>query len=478
LELSDLAYREQLAAILAGTTEIPPDNEAVEGVLQRLASTGTISMEEGITKENPSSTKGDDVAWRIRMNLVGSHGPVTSVYWLDPNQSKLSLSRTHLFTAKYHEKTGHGEETQEAWTSGSDIDWEQAELKAIMEALERHACGVIPREQLVRSTARKLKDQALDPRSMVAYTRTQYMNGLPFLPFSQDREYWWKSVTVLPEGHEKYLPAECLYYPVGHEFAQNLYTAANSSGVAAAFGFEDALLRGLYEAIERDAFMVTWLSRASMPLIDQRTIPEDCRERVYSLESLGYRMYFVDITLEHVPVVLAVGVNEKVRPSLVLGAASNPNLGITIGKALSEVEHQLYWVWRDPENVHSISDPTEVNGVLDHMALYASPEHLSKAAFLWSGETRPMSKSNSGTQDVSTAVEKLRQRGIETAVLDLTPENLKKAGVWVVRTIPLGLIPISFGYGREPIGMARYVEMAKRGNPWPVGLTPFPHPFS
>lgn len=477
LGLSDLAFRDELTAILVGDAEIPVDSKAVEETLQRLESAGAISRQEGSARQDLSSTKREETTWRIRRDFVGPHGPVTSVYWLDPIHSKMSLSRTHLFTAKYRDKTGHGEETQAAWTSGSDTDWEQAEFKAIMEALERHACGVVPREQLVRSTARKLKDRALDPRRMVAYTKAQYRKGLPFVPFSLDREYWWKSVTVLPEGHEKYLPVECLYYPVGHQITPNPYTTANSSGAAAGLGFEDAFLRGLYEAIERDAFMVMWLSRTSMPLIDQRTIPEDCRERVRFIESLGYRMYFVDITLELVPVVLAVGVSEKVRPSLVLGAASNTDIGKAIEKTLSEVEHQLYWERRDPENLYSISDATKVSGVMDHMALYASPEHLSKATFLWSGETRPMNRPNSDIQDTSAVVEKLKQHGIETVVLDLTPEYLKKAGVWVVRTIPLGLIPISFGYGTEPLGMARYMEMAKRGNPWP-GPVPFPHPFS
>ena len=477
LELSDLAFRDELAAVLIGETEIPAGNKTIEETLQRLESAGAISPARGSARQDPSSTKNKEAVWRIRKDLVGLRGPVTSVYWLDPTQSTLSLSQTHLFTAKYRERTGHGEETQEAWASGSDTDWEQAEFKAIMEALERHACGVIPQEQLVRSTARKLKDRALDPRRIVAYTRTQYRNGLPFVPFSQDREYWWKSITVLPDGYKKYVPVECLYYPVGHEFSQNPYTATNSSGVAAGLTFEDALLRGIYEAIERDAFMVVWLSRASMPLIDQRTIPNDCQERVRFLESLGYSMHFVDITLEFIPVVLAAGVSEKVKPFLVLGAASNPDVGKAVRKALSEVEHQLYWEWRNSENIHSISDPTEVKGVLDHMALYASSEHLSKATFLWGGETRPMNESNSNAQNASTIVEKLRRQRIETAVLDFTPEYFKKAGVWVVRAIPLGLIPISFGYGMEPLGMARYMEMAKLGNPWPRNL-PFPHPFS
>ncbi len=477
LELSDLAFRNELANVLVGNAEIPTSNEIIEETLQRLENAGAISLQEkSALDQDPSGVKSEDITWRIRRDLVGSRGPVTSVYWLDPNRSRLALSQTHLFTANYRERTGHEQETEEAWASGSDTNWEQAEFKAIMEATERHACGIIPQEQIIKSSARKLKDRVLDPRRVVAYKNAQYRNGLRFIQFSLDQQYWWKSVTILPEGHEKYLPIECLYYPTRHEFAQNLYTAANSSGVAAGLSFEDALQRGLYEAIERDAFMITWLNRASMPLIDQRTIPEGYQERVRSLESLGYHIYFVDITLGFIPVVLTIGVSKEVRPSLVLGAASNPNTEKAIGKSLSEIEHQLYWERRDPRNVRGISDPTEVIEVMDHSALYTSPEHLSKAAFLWSGRTRPM-RSNSSIQDISTLVKELRQQGIETAVLDLTPEYLKKAGVWVIRAIPLGLIPISFGYGMEPLKMPRYTQMAKWGNPWPEPV-PFPHPFS
>lgn len=467
--------QDELTLILSGAKNLSGITNEVREVLYDLVRRGILQ----ISKTRPERQNNPDTTlWKIRKQVVGSMGPVQAVYWLNLSQSKLSLSRTHLFTAKYRERTGHAEETQEAWASGSDTDWEQAEFKAIMEALERHASGVIPQEQLIRTTARKLGNRALDPRRVVAYTRTQYRKGLPFVPFSQERKYWWKSLSLLPEGEEKYLPVECLYYPVGHELTPNLYTVANSSGVAAGLTFEDALLRALYETIERDAFMATWLSRASMPLIDQRTIPNDCQERVHSLVSLGYYLYLVDITIEFVPVVLALAVSEQVRPALVLGAAANPDIRKAISKALGEVEYQLYWEWRDQKNIHSISDPTQVRRVLDHKALYSFPEYLPKAAFLWSSTVQSIREPSLDAADVWAVIEKLRQHNIETAVLDLTPEYLKGAGTWVVRTIPMGLTPISFGYGAEPLGMSRYWNREpKKKSSWPRNV-PFPHPFS
>ena len=476
LELSDLAFREQLAAVLGGKEEIP-EEDTIRETLHQLEAAGTLSFVEGVPASKKPAGGIGDVTERIRRELVGNKGPVVAVYRLDPKQSRFPLLQTHPFSAKYLGETGRGEEKEEEWAGGSDTDWEQAEFKAIMEALERYASGVVPRNELIRATAQQLGEQVIDPRRVVAYTRTQYRNGLPFIPFSRDREYYWKSVSMFPGGEEKYLPVECLYYPVGHELTPNVYTAANSSGVAAGLSFEDALLRGLYEAIERDAFMVVWLSRMRMPRIDHNTIPGEYLARTLSLEALGYHVHFVDITLDIAPVVLVIAESKTAEPALVLGAASGPHLEQAVGKAFSEAEYQLYWTLRHSDHVRTLRDPKEVKGVLDHMALYASSEHLSKAAFLWGGEMLPMRKQSSEGTDVWALVEKLKQHRIATAVLDLTPEYLKKAGVWVVRALPLGLVPISFGYGNEPLGMKRHRQMARQGTPWPHNR-PFTHPFA
>src|SRR3989344_6705066 len=211
LELSDPILQKELADVLAGEIEVPTNNQDIEEILDQLKSVGIISREEQPLPRNLSSCKRNEVIWRIQKKLVGKNGPVIRVYWLDPAKSKFSSSKTNFFTAKYSERMGDKEGIREAWASGNDPDLEQAEFKAIMEALERHASGVIPREQLIRSTPHKLGDQILDPRKVVAYTKSQYKRGLPFVPFALSKEYWWKAISVLPEGKEKYLPVECLY---------------------------------------------------------------------------------------------------------------------------------------------------------------------------------------------------------------------------------------------------------------------------
>ncbi|MDP2641442.1 MAG: YcaO-like family protein [Candidatus Yanofskybacteria bacterium] len=476
LELSDLTFRDQLIAVLGGEEDVPAENNAFQETLRQLERAGALSfVEQGPVSEKQPVGGARNVVDGIRRELVGLRGPVSEVYWLDPKQSRLSLSRTHLFTARY--KEGIGE--MDAWAGGSDVNWEMAELKAIMEALERYASSVVPRAELVEATPRELGAQMIDPKRVVAYSEAQYRNEFPLCPFGSNKKYWWGKVTLAGSSEERFLPAECLYYPLPEELAPNRYTFANSSGVAAGLTWEDAFARGLCESIERDAFMLVWFARLSMPRIDSHTVPEEQRVRVDMLESLGYRVYLVDMILSPAPTILAIAVSEKERPSLVLGAAANFNKELAVAKALSELEHQLYWEWRNPGNVYIITDQEEVRGVLDHMALYASPKHLDKASFLWKGGLIPFSENPEDEKlTLQIVIERLGKEGIrEIATADLTPQHLKEAGVSVVRAIPLGLVPISFGYGMEPLGMPRYRKVAGQSSWWSEGH-PFTHPFA
>ena len=80
LELSDLAFRNELAAVLTGEKEIPTTNKAIEKTLQQLEDAGTISRVREPAYQNSSYSQKKQATWRIRRNFVGPRGPVKSVY--------------------------------------------------------------------------------------------------------------------------------------------------------------------------------------------------------------------------------------------------------------------------------------------------------------------------------------------------------------------------------------------------------------
>lgn len=478
LEGSDIDVSECIS-IFRGEKSLRTGKENLEELLEDLSKHGAISLFENqpVDLQIKGSSENLKRLWQIRSKLVGVNTPVPKVYWCDPLTSCFSEMSTPLFNAQYT-IGGVGAEHEVGWSMGISDDLELAELKSIMEALERHASGVIPHVELIKSSANKLGKRAIDPRRVVLYTQKQYERGLSLEPFSEDREYYWKEVMTFPEKEQRYLPVECLYYPINVELASQPYTLANSSGVAAGFSFEDALLRGLYEAIERDAFMMVWLNRIVSPIVQETSLPDRERVRMEKIKELGYQVYCVNLTLDLAPVMLVVAVSRQQKPSLILGGASNLDISKTVSKALAEVEKELYWDLREPNKIQILSNPKEVKGVLDHMALYATPEHLEKSSFLWQGETQPLEDTSRAPGDeLKTLLDLLSARRKEVITVDLSPPLLKKAGVWVIRTIPLGLIPISFGYGMEPLGMPRLKRLSAQRNSWPDSI-PFTHPFA
>jgi len=470
-------YRKRIASILCGFQMIPQnqDNQGIVKMIENLSMQGILQYQNCRSQESSTVSKMEQIIWKLRNTFVGSRGPISTVYRLDFNEPKLSASKSYLFAARY---TPCGE-TEKEWAGGADEDSSVAELKAIMEALERWASGVIPEEKILKCSSQKLGARALNPEQGIAYAQWQYQQkGFPCTPFSTTREYFWKEVTTFPGEKTYYLPVECLYYPVARKFAPAPYTFTNSSGVAAAFSFEEALTGGIYEAMERDAFMLTWLNGLERPRIRKTTLPGKEQRKIREFEKLGYTMHLVDLTIDLAPVVLAIAVSHTQEPSLLLGAASHFNLLDAISKALREIEYQFYWRLRHADYIRVIKNAKEVRSVLDHMALYASQKHLAKAKFLWQGtetsyrETPFVSKK----QALERLIELLESSGKTLVITDLTPPSLKKMGIWVVRSIPLGLIPVSFGYGMEPLGMSRIYEISGKRRNW-IGKA-FTHPFA
>jgi len=477
LELSEPERRDEIASILLG--EVPvANNEGIQETISGLIKQGILQYSNhkplGIER-----TETEKQTWKLWKSIVGSQGPVYEVYWLDLTQSRFSPRGVHLFTAKYREGV-----EDIAWAFANDQkDRNLAELKAIMEALERHACSLVPFAELIRTSAKKLGGSAIDPREVVSYTREQYRNNPSLLPFSSSREYYWKEVMIFPGREKRYLPADCLYFPLDEKIFPRPYTFANSSGVAAGFNFKEILVRALYETIERDAFMIVWLKRITMPVIQKISLPKNIQGRIEEIEELGYQVFLVNITLDLAPVILVATVGYHCKPALILGTASNLNLLEACSKALAEVEQQLYWNLKSSTPSYILSDYKKVKRVSDHAALYHTSQYLPKASFLWSGGARPLQVTQEKLDDEFERILKiLSSHKKQLIVADLTPISLKELGIQVIRAIPLGLVPISFGYGMEPLGMPRLKRPPEaitrlKQNPWPDNV-PFTHPFA
>lgn len=372
----------------------------------------------------------------------------------------------NLTFAKHHE---------DAYGMGVDASPKKARVKALAESVERFVSAVPTENRLLRSREVDLPDQAVSGDQIIRFSRRQYKQ-IPYLvPYDSDTEHLWVCGNTIT-GERRWVPAELVFYPFRDPLRDGTIGSANSSGHAAHTDPGIAIEKACCEVTERDAVMWTWIQRVSRERIVPESLPDQVRGWLRMLNSAGYRTEFINLTLDTLPVVMCAVHNEN---SLSLGAACNADPSSAAIKALEEAACVLW----DPEILkRGGMQEREVVTPLDHQRIYTESPLVQDASFLYSSETRiHLSEIDTPEVKVSSV---LVDAGYEPVIVDLDRSTTGSLGV-VAAIIP-GLVPMSFGWDLEPLGLPRLCKPVTLGSGWVVGselrlenrLPLTPHPFA
>jgi ribosomal protein S12 methylthiotransferase accessory factor len=352
--------------------------------------------------------------------------------------------------------------------TGKGATDDEARLAAIAEAAERY-CGWNGRsESFVRATFDELGSAAIPPTEFGLYSDSQYVRpGFPYRPFDPKRPIAWARGVELPDRKPVWLPAELVYL----NFFEDLLVPPDSTGMAAGPDLESAILAGLYEAAERDAFTLMWLARLPAARAENAVSGplEKSIIRHYARSSIEVRLYRLP-SLIPIAVMMAMAIDESgAGPAAVVGLGCHLNPAIAARKALFEVCQVRPGVKSDAGS--RLKSPADVRTLEDHAAYYASLERLIEFSFLASNESADLVDRSTGsvTGDISFCVEALGRAGCRTDYVEITAPELEDFPICVARVLVTGLQPIHFGFGMERLGGPR----APRKN-----LNPAPHPLA
>jgi ribosomal protein S12 methylthiotransferase accessory factor len=391
---------------------------------------------------------------------------------------------------------------------GRSRSYRTSQVTAVLEALERYG-GVDPggKRPQVRGSYRELAATALDPASVGVHPQESYAApDFPYLPVDHDRPLWW-SWGYSFARQEPLLVPETLAYYYSHRTraaeGEKAHYYEVSNGCALGSCPEEAILHGLLEVVERDAFLLTWYTRTSPPRID----PDTAEDPVVAVlvnairAETGYDVVAFDITAEHgVPSVWTMAVSpDGGGPRVVCTAGANLVAEKALINALSELGPILADVIRryPGEKAHAhemVADPFAVRTMPDHSALYAAPEAFSRLDFLFAGE-RTVSLAEVGgpdrvavhpddlTADLRAVMARFIDSGIDVIVVDQTAPEHQAGGLSCVKVIMPGMLPMTFGHRNRRIdGLPRLLHVPYlTGNTdrplRPEDLNPHPHPF-
>ncbi|MFE5997672.1 TOMM precursor leader peptide-binding protein [Streptomyces sp. NPDC056454] len=388
-------------------------------------------------------------------------GALGSDTWINP------ASTTTAPVAGTHFVRGYAGLNDVTW-SGQANRYATSRTLAYLEGLERYAGthrrrGTSP----VVDSYRNLAGQALNPADCGFYAPGTYASDPLVSPFDPDRAIPWVWGHSLRDDRPILVPARLAHYSAGVDADNFVFECSN--GCATGGSPEEAILFGLLELVERDAFLLAWYGRARLTAIDLATATTPAVRSMLDRAALhGYDVHAFDTRMDlAVPVVTALAVRrDGGHGTLSFSAAAGFDPADTVEAALSEVltyiPHLPYQVAERRTELEAMErDFTKVLHLKDHAQLYGLPSMTRHAAeYLEPAAVLPLEEAFADWQplrprtgdlldDLRCLRDQLTAGGYDVIAVDQTTPEQRRMGLHTVSTTVPGLLPLDFGWTRQ-----------------------------
>lgn len=324
---------------------------------------------------------------------------------------------------------------------GKGISSEHAKASAMMEGFERYSAEK-QCENLVTGTVSEIssKGNTIDVESL----------NLPKDFKKENIELFnleWNICHDLISGDDYYVPSNAIYHPYVLEdnSCQSLFKS-NTNGLASGNSLEEAILHGMFEVIERDAWSIFELTHKNYKQIDLDSIEsETVNDAISKFSENDIKIKLMDFTADvNIPTIAASADDTLLKDAglLTLGIGTHLDPEVAVLRALTEVAQSR------ATQIHGAREDT-VRADFARTAGYERMKLINKYYFQEEDEKIRLSdienrSTDSITKDIDIVLDELKSNEIEHVLYyDLTRPELN---VNVVRVI----IPTMELYSIDP----------------------------
>lgn len=324
---------------------------------------------------------------------------------------------------------------------GKGISSEHAKASAMMEGFERYSAEK-QCENLVTGTVSEIssKGNTIDVESL----------NLPKDFKKENIELFnleWNICHDLISGDDYYVPSNAIYHPYVLEdnSCQSLFKS-NTNGLASGNSLEEAILHGMFEVIERDAWSIYELTHKNYKQIDLDSIEsETVNDAISKFSENDIKIKLMDFTADvNIPTIAASADDTLLKDAglLTLGIGTHLDPEVAVLRALTEVAQSR------ATQIHGAREDT-VRADFARTAGYERMKRINKYYFQEEDEKIRLSdienrSTDSITKDIDIVLDELKSNEIEHVLYyDLTRPELN---VNVVRVI----IPTMELYSIDP----------------------------
>ena len=319
--------------------------------------------------------------------------------------------------------------------AGKGATVEQARASAMMEGFERYSAEKqdIDQEKISISAYNEIKNESvLNPNDLLLPKSFENQN------IEMQKLEWIEAEEIISES-PILVPANAVFHPYipNREIKPSAMAMfkGNTNGLASGNVIEEAVLHGIFEVVERDAWSIFELTKRNKKQIDLDTIEnETVSELVEKFTSQGIKIKLMDITADlKIPTIVASADDTVLKDAalLTLGVGTHLNPEIAAIRALSEVAQSR------ATQIHGTREDT-VRADFMRKAGYENMKRTNKDYFVEEDEKINLSDienkiTGSIKRDIEVSIEEVQKAGLDKVIYyDLTREEI---GVNVARVI-------------------------------------------
>lgn len=364
--------------------------------------------------------------------------------------------------------------SEEQYGSSLDLNKETAKIKAIGEAVERYCSEKIDETRLLISSYEEIKESALDPTEFINFSNN-FLNKKKenYRKKIKESELSWIEGYHLNSKENILIPAQLVYsdFDISKE---PIIRLPISTGAAFGLDKNSTIDRGIHEIIERDNFMISWLSKRKCPLINLE------KNNLYDLKEYfeRYRLepYVFDIRIDNnVPSMLGILIDRTgIGPAVSTGLSSDLNAKKATINSLLEAQHVRGWVrFSHIKDGHpKINNPKQILNMKSRGYYWYPTKRIKDLEFLLnSSEVKDISTENSSIERESLS-KYLMSNNFDIFTVDISIPNIKTEGFRVIKTIIPQFHPLYLGEDIPYHYSSRLLETFKGGE-----INKVPHPF-
>jgi ribosomal protein S12 methylthiotransferase accessory factor len=219
---------------------------------------------------------------------------------------------------------------------GKGITKDHAKASAMMEGFERYSAEKQDGDKTIIATADEISEKG-------EHVELKSLN----LPQKLEKEdlssmkLEWNLAHDLISGNDYYVPSNAVFHPYNHENDVETLFKSNTNGLASGNVLEEAILHGIFEVIERDAWSIFELTHKNYSQINSDSIKSDLiNETIDKFESNGIKIKLMDFTADiKIPTIAASADDTVTRDAglLTLGMGTHLDPEVAVLRALTEV---------------------------------------------------------------------------------------------------------------------------------------------